>query len=160
MVERVIAVLSGLLTIILGLLTIYTFRWGKGKKKTNKLALLLITISLIVITICVFTLPYKDEGNPELQTNINNQDSLTEKVSPIVNTHKPIKRNEEIVSLVREARKLRSVSVTESLNIFRKAYDLLPETQKDEGFINSMEGYRDFGTQVNLFDNYFKLQNY
>ncbi|MDR1089612.1 MAG: hypothetical protein LBL79_00935 [Prevotella sp.] len=160
MVERVIVVFSSLLTIISSLLTIYMFRRDKGEKKTNKLALLLITVVLAAITVCVLTIPEKGIKDSELQTGMRSKDSLTEKAPPIVNKPKQTDKNEEIVKLVREARRLRGISTTEALNMFKQAYDKLPETQKDEGFIDSMEGYNDFNTQVNLFDNYFKSQNY
>lgn len=160
MIERIVAVLSGLLTIILSLLTIYTFKWDKGKKKTNKLALLVTTIILIVVTICIFTIPKNNVKNPEPQTGMQNQDTLTKKASPVVNNPKPIEKKKEIERLVREARKLKGISTAEALRKFREAYDMLPETQKDERLIKSMEGYTDYGTRINLFDDYFKTQNY
>lgn len=160
MAERIIAVLSGLLTIILSLLTIYTFRWDRGEGKKNKLALLVTTIVLAVVTVFIFALPEKEVRNPEPSPSMQNHDSITETKSPVTRKSKQIEKDEEIAKLVREARRLKSISTTEALSVFKKAYDLLPRTQKNEKFIDSVEGYSDFNTQINLLNDYFITLNY
>ena len=72
----------------------------------------------------------------------------------------PCSQNEEIKKIISEAREIRSLSTDKSLDLFKKAHEMLCKEQKmDENTIRSI-GKEDTGTQVNKYNNFFKSLNY
>jgi hypothetical protein len=73
------------------------------------------------------------------------------------------KQNERIKILIEEARRNKSISTTDSRNKYIEAYELLPESQKNRQFINSIKNSiisKDFGTQTNYLDSFFVSLKY
>jgi hypothetical protein len=71
--------------------------------------------------------------------------------------------NERILLLIEEARRDKLISITNSRNKYLEAYDLLPDSQKNKQFINSIKNSiisKDFATQINYLDSFFVSLKY
>ncbi|MFV0330860.1 MAG: hypothetical protein ACK5KL_13755 [Dysgonomonas sp.] len=165
-----ISVFSCLLTIIASLITIYLFLFERRRRKNElnknsrkriiiKSIMVITTIALLLITVYILTTPGTTE---KIFTQIPPvSDSIKIEIKPPVSQFgQAPKPKNEIRELVNEARKASTKSISQALNKFEQAYNLLPDKQKDTALIETIESYTDFKTQINYYNEFFKSLNY
>ncbi|HEY5590147.1 MAG TPA: hypothetical protein VIK55_03935 [Paludibacter sp.] len=103
--------------------------------------------------------PKKIEVMPSFPTDTTKSVKKTSQVNKV---ELDKKRKEKIVLLLNEARVNKSIT-DYSRKKYLEAYDLLPISQKNEKFINSIKNStisKDFGAQVNYLESYFDSLKY
>lgn len=121
--------------------------------------MVITTIALLLITVYILTTPGTTE---KIFTQIPPvSDSIKIEIKPPVSQFgQAPKPKNEIRELVNEARKASTKSISQALNKFEQAYNLLPDKQKDTALIETIESYTDFKTQINYYNEFFKSLNY
>jgi hypothetical protein len=145
---------------------------GKKKRRLIRFFLLSIipTIGVLVALIYNSTELYdkfwpKKKKSGKTDCTIVSTDSMErsqlQKGSPPRNFEQL--RRDSIEIIIREARAIRGASTHEARKLYLKAYELLPDTQKNEDFITSVKNSTispDFETQANHLDSFFRSLNY
>ncbi len=130
------------------------------------IAFLGVLIALIVDTAQLIDI-FKSNKEPkiiEVTPTFKADTTKSVEKKPKVNQGEPDKKiNEKIAFLLEEARRVKSKSPNNSRTKYLEAYELLPESQKNRQFINSINystSSIDFVTQNNLLDSIFVSLKY